>query len=192
MVEQRKDPGKRKAQHLLASEVLKLVHGPEEAEKTREEHQAMRNPTFASVSKIGTSNTKQSIATQGDPTANNHIKLPSSLVHNTPYVFSRILYYAGLVESKSKATRLIAEGGAYIASTPSVKGEGDQDSLTFTPIPVDQRSDVGHLLTTTMILRTGKWKTRVIEVIEDEEFDAAGLDVPGWSEWKMSASRGER
>jgi tyrosyl-tRNA synthetase len=36
------------------------------------------------------------------------------------------------------------------------------------------------------VLRTGKWKVRVVEVVDDEVFESEGLEAPGWAEWKES------
>ena len=60
------------------------------------------------------------------------------------------------------------------------------DMLTYTPIlnwnPKETEKYVieGELL----VLRVGKWKVKVIKIVSDEEFDAMGLDTPGWQEFK--------
>lgn len=171
MAEHTQDVGKRKAQHLLATEVLELVHGAEVAAKAQAEHQAMRALTLASLSN---NETKSQSAEQ-------RTKLPRSLVHNT--AFGRILYHAGLVGSKSEGARMISKGGVYVAT----RSQGQDGELSFTQIKDQQPSEMETLLVDgLLILRLGKWKVRVIEVVPDEEFDAEKQDAPGWSEYKSS------
>lgn len=168
MAQHMQNPGKRKAQHLLAAEVLELVHGPEVATKTQAEHQAMRAPTIISL--LHHSSTDSDSA---------RTKLPKSLVRNT--TFGRILYHAGLVATKSEGARLVSKGGVYIAS-PS---KDLTDGLSFTQIKEQQPLDVTNLVADgLLILRLGKWKVRVIEVMQDEEFEAENHDAPGWRDFK--------
>ncbi|KAF7846102.1 hypothetical protein BT93_L5252, partial [Corymbia citriodora subsp. variegata] len=167
MTEHKMNPGQRKAQHLLAGEVIQLVHGAEEAEQARAEHQAMRSPTVNSLTQQSTS----------DEAANETIvKLPKSLVHDTP--LARILYHAGIAATKSEGARLIAKGGIYVASI----SPQEDDKLIFTAVKNLTSSDVESLIIDgRLMLRLGKWKVRVIEVVSDEEFEASGQDAPGRS-----------
>lgn len=162
MQEHQVNRGKRKAQHLLAGEVLELVHGPQEAAKTRAEHQAMRAPSLSTLTKLAspqgelTSGVKSTQAAQ-------RIQLPRSLVHDVP--FARILFHAGLAPTKSEATRTIAKGGAYVAvpADSSTTSEG----INFVPIASGRPADAqDHVMDGLLILRLGKWKVRVIEVVE--------------------------
>jgi len=182
MAEHATNPGKRKAQHLLASEVLELVHGKDVAKKTRAEHEGLRNPTLATFS-------------LRTPTAGSCERaiLPSSLVLNTP--FSRILYHAGVVSSKSEGARLIAKGGAYVAvsSQKGTAGDAslaaDSDKLAFVQLKDQSPADVQQFVANGMLVfRIGKWKVRVVEVVEDADFDAQGLSAPGWDDLKASRS----
>lgn len=159
------DPGKRLAQHLLASEVLELVHGRETAELTRAQHQAMRNPTSGVGGQL-----------QGERTI-----LPKSLVAGAS--FTRILWHAGITGTKSEAARLIKSGGVYVAS-----GSGAQDSeLKFTQIKDQKPEDIESFLNDGLIvLRTGKWKVRIVEVVDEATFEKEGNEAPGWEEWKES------
>lgn len=176
MSKQNIDPGKRKAQHLLASEVLELVHGREEAIKTRKEHQMMRSPTIESL-------TGSAITNEEDLPQNLGIKrvvLPRSLLSDTP--IARILYHAGLVATKSEGARLVAKGGVYIASEAS---KNDIQELVFSQVKAQQTANVISMpMAGLMVLRIGKWKVRVIEVVDDEEFERKGIDAPGWKESK--------
>ncbi|CAK4033450.1 Tyrosine--tRNA ligase, mitochondrial [Lecanosticta acicola] len=180
MVEHRADPGKRKAQHLLAVEVLELVHGPEEASKTRSEHQVMRNPTIASLSEKS-----QTTPTSGQSLDSQRIRLPLSLVHKAP--FGRILYHAGLAATKSEGARTISKGGAYVASVSRVAAPGKEGELNFVTIKDQSASDM--ITDGLLILRIGKWKVYVIEVLPDDQFDAQGRDAPGWMEYKSALNR---
>ena len=167
------DPGKRLAQHLLASEVLELVHGHEVATLTREQHQAMRNPSLTAQSQL-----------QGERTI-----LPRSLVAGAP--FTRILWHAGITGTKSEAARLIKSGGVYVAE--SVSGpEADSAESKFAPIKHQKPEDLESFHRDSLIvLRTGKWKVRVVEVVDDETFEKNlnGSEAPpGWEESKASGA----
>lgn len=177
MDEHRADPGKRKAQHLLASEVLELVHGPEEALKTRSEHETMRNPTLASLSRQPASGSQQEQSSDSQ-----RISLPMSLVHKTP--FSRILYHAGLAATKSEGARAISKGGAYVASASPNASTHRDGELNFVPIKDQVASEM--VRDGLLILRIGKWKVRVVQVVPDEDFEALGQEAPGWTEYKSN------
>lgn len=179
MAEHATDPGKRKAQHLLASEVLELVHGREEAIRTREEHRALRKPSLATLSRTTTSADKASKDEALGSGAQRTI-LPSSLALNTP--FSRILYHAGIVPTKSEGARSIAKGGVYVAKPTS-----DMHELLFVQLRDQRPHEVQqYVLDGMLIFRVGKWKTRIVEIIEDAEFDARQLHAPGWEEWQAT------
>ncbi|KAK5130383.1 hypothetical protein LTR08_002175 [Meristemomyces frigidus] len=187
MTEHSADPGKRKAQHLLASEVLELVHGREEATKTRSEHQALRNPSIASLGQRNDGSTR--VGSQSTSSGSERTVLPSSLVLNTP--FSRILYHAGIVPTRSEGTRLVSKGGAYVATTATSTPvlEDGSGELHFVQLK-DQKPEglQQYLMNGMLVIRVGKWKVRVVEVVEDAEFDARKLDAPGWLEWKNMRS----
>lgn len=165
------DPGKRLAQHLLASEVLELVHGREVAILTREQHEAMRNPSLTGQSQL-----------QGERTT-----LPRSLVAGAP--FTRILWHAGIVGTKSEAARLVKSGGVYVAESAS----GAQASETkFVAIKSQKPEELETFKRDGLIvLRTGKWKVRIVEIVDDETFEKnldGGEAPPGWEEWKATGS----
>ena len=165
------DPGKRLAQHLLASEVLELVHGRDTAEITRSQHQAMRNPSLASQDQ-----------SKGERTI-----LPRSLVEGA--TFARIMWHAGITGTKSEAARLVKSGGVYVASASSSSGgaAGQEAELKFAQIKDQKPEDIESFSKDGLIvLRTGKWKVRVVEVVDDEVFESEGHEAPGWAEWKES------
>ena len=160
------DPGKRKAQHLLASEVLELVHGREEAEKTRTEHQTMRSPNLASLTGRARTQQDQGQGLQSDGTED-RIVLRKSQVLDTP--ISRVLLHAGLASSKSEGARMVAKAGVYVASR--TLGHENQE-LHFVQAKDQNVQNAAELLVDELlILRIGKWKVRVIEVIDDGDME---------------------
>lgn len=72
---------------------------------------------------------------------------------------------------------MIQKGGVY-AGSPAVSGE-----VTFMPLQ-NETGDEYLLEKSLLILRVGKWKVRVVEIVPDAVFDEAGLNAPGWDEFK--------
>ncbi|SMR44438.1 unnamed protein product [Zymoseptoria tritici ST99CH_3D1] len=180
MIEHAADPGKRKAQHLLASEVLELVHGPEEAVKTRAEHQSMRKPTLGSLASSSADAASDQSASGAQ--AAQRTRLPKSLVYNTP--FGRIFYHAGLVSTKSEGARLVTKGGAYVA-TPGEQSADQSGGLNFVQVKDQQPAEIeGLVMGGLLVLRLGKWKVRVIEVVDDADYESSGQSAPGWTDFK--------
>lgn len=170
------DPGKRKAQHLLATEVLELVYGPEEASRTRASHQASRAPTLAALTQTGAANSDMSEKAGED----GRTVLPASLISDSTW--AKIVYHAGFVSTKSEGTRLIAQGGVYVASPGTTGRQGDLEFVQIkdqTPGAADQ-----FVLHGKLVLRFGKWKVRVVEVMDDAEFVAQGCEARGWQDGK--------
>lgn len=174
MVKHQADPSQRHAQHLLAREVVDLVHGAEEAQKTQNQHTFSRRPNL------------QSLQAEADATKDslNRLYLPYTLVHNKQP--ARILYHAGLAKSNSDGTRMVQSGGAYIGARSdqadvSLDGELEFRSLKGVTAPMItymlQQSNV-------LVLRTGKWNVKLVEVISDVEYEQKGLSAPGWEEAK--------
>ncbi|KAL9061119.1 MAG: hypothetical protein Q9162_000264 [Coniocarpon cinnabarinum] len=124
------------------------------------------------------------------------VVLPASLIKNKP--IARILHSAGLVTSRSEGHRLAAAKGAYYGRRSSDK-EQMSDDLSFRPAhpgdveaawsnvirdhesgTMDKEGEEGLL-----VLRSGKWKVRVVRVVTDEVFEQMNLpDPPGWAEHK--------
>jgi tyrosyl-tRNA synthetase len=187
MAQHRQDPGKRPAQHLLAAEVLELVHGVDVAARTRAEHQRLRAPSLAS---LATPPVDASAPAAAAADAVLRTRLPRSLVEGTPV--ARILYHAGLVESKSEGARMVGKGGVYVA-TAAAEGPcgGERTTLSFSSVKDVKADEVQGLVQDgLLVLRLGKWKVRVIEVVDDDDFDSAGGEAPGWTAYKEA--RGER
>lgn len=191
MIGHRDHPGERKAQHLLAREVLELVYGAEEASRAEAEHRASRRPSLAALTEGRTNAQPSDVApSTGTTSASDRAKssdssrpcLPMSLVRGVPY--SRILYHAGIVATKGEGSRMIKKGGVYVGVRGADEGE---DNITF------RRVDEGEIFEDTfpnrlLILRVGKWKVRVVNILHDDEFERQGHDAPGWADFKGSVS----
>ncbi|KAI9807893.1 MAG: hypothetical protein M1825_005199 [Sarcosagium campestre] len=187
MSQHNEDASKRIAQHLLAREVIQLVHGDVEASTAQAQHGAMfgrgRAPTLAAIGAASPS------SSAGPPNSGNissrHTILPKSLVKNKP--FARVLHSAGLTESHSEAHRLIAiQGGAYVGHRDSGQEMGDEVRYarirqSWTPEQTEDYIQEGDLL----LLRVGKWKIKIIKIVEDDEFERLDLDAPGWAAEKQ-------
>lgn len=197
MSKQRETPETRSAQHLLASEFLDLVHGPEvKHQAAREYSNRLTQRTTISISEHISrlkAEVEQSTAAANLPeyenvqspsvnkrapqTSSNNaplptIDLPRSMVEEAS--FPTILKEAGLVNSRSEGQRLINNKGAYVGGKTGEKHEL-QDELSWTYIKgthagaakkwiVWGNDDKGLLL-----LRVGKWKIKVVNVIPDAE-----------------------
>lgn len=193
-------PSNRLAQHILAHDVVELVHGQQLATQAQNEHnmifqipvatkpEATKPVAAKHVNAAGPSDPFFSpklnpqaprISASNAPSPN--LILPKSLVYNQS--ISRLLYHAGLVVSKSEGHRLAEKQGAYIAALPGQKkAMGDQ--LEFTPALNWDPSQTEKFIIDgdTVILRVGKWNVRIIKIVSDEEFEKRGLTAPGWKE----------
>jgi len=198
MATHEQDPSKRLAQRRLALEVVQMIHGQSAAEEAENQTRLLfpgtklpptpsapipiddsKNPPLnVSLNPKAPQISAQSISSS-------RITLPRSLVYNQP--ISRVLFAAGLVSSRSEGHRLAANRGAYIGGSKALNHSKNMgDALCFSPIAnwkpeltEDYIIDGGLL-----VLRVGKWKVKVVHIIPDEEFEAQGLDAPGWGEWK--------
>lgn len=203
MEEQNKEPSKRTAQHLLAYEFVELVHGKEEADAVSLQHRQL----FRSRSSTGEPSPmpKAPNTTAGNPQSptagfetpqsgnryasqtnfanmpNVKVTLPKSLVYNQQ--FNKILWSAGLVSSKGEGHRVITNNGAYVGSRPGDSGPMSDD-LSFTPIrPWPSEKTQNYIIGENLLmLKLGKWKLKLVEIISDEEFREQGLTAPGWEE----------
>ncbi|KAG9748995.1 tyrosyl-tRNA synthetase, partial [Aureobasidium melanogenum] len=172
MAEHQVDPSQRKAQHLLAREIVDFVHGPEEAENTQNQHKFSRRPNLQTL-QTKAENSKEGL---------NRLYLPHGLVHNKPP--ARILYHAGLAKSNSDGTRMVNSGGAYIGSQSDENGSDPNGELKFRSLKGITAAMVTEMMekSNVLVLRTGKWNVKLIEVISDVEYEQKGLSAPGWEE----------
>lgn len=201
MTEQRKDESKRVAQHKLASEFVELVHGKAAAQKAEQEHRQLfeKKLTLSDIQ----AQAKPMIETTPDgrpidinPLVNKHakpldvhsggevnMKLPKSLVIQQP--LSRILWSAGLVASRSEGQRMINNKGVYVGGRAQKQGDTTMgDALTYVQVEDSKWSTVSKFVIdeNLLILRTGKWRVKVVTIVPDEDYEAAGLSCPGWKE----------
>ncbi|KAI9729543.1 MAG: Tyrosine--tRNA ligase, mitochondrial [Cirrosporium novae-zelandiae] len=213
MEEHNKDPSLRRAQHRLAEDCVELIHGKAEANAAKKQHQSLfgsresvpeatatstqneplepgagSKPRLSQIPRIDPTEVASAALNKYAPQVNAFNPpsptgtLPKCLVYNQP--FSKILYYAGLVSSKSEGHRLTTKHGAYVGSRADGRGNMS-DNLTFTPIKTWEKEKTATFIIgeDLLILRVGKWKIRCIKVISDEEFKAQGLSCPGWEEY---------
>lgn len=197
MVEHQQDESKRVAQHKLAAEFTELVHGPRAAQSAEEEHRALfkKDMTLDDLMKMNQPRqppTQQpveahpSLVKDGKPQDMEKYGsaqgwLPQSAVFEKP--MSHVLWSAGLVQSKSEGQRLISNKGAYVGAK---KGEDSQmsDSLSYQVIKESGWNWWKDFIIEDklLILRTGKWRIKVINIVSDEEFLEKGLTCPGFNE----------
>jgi len=201
IVEHKADESKRVAQRKLAHNFVELVHGSTAANEAEAQHlQVFSNKlTLADVQ----NQLKESTTTPDgrpvdiNPLLNKHakpldqhssydvnIKLPQSLVIQQP--LSRILYSAGLVASRSEGQRMINNRGVYIGGKVGKDGANAamEDQISYVPATDAKWAFVEPLVLNgnILILRTGKWKKKFVEIVSDEEYEASGLTCPGWKE----------
>lgn len=185
MKEHLQDPPKRIAQHLLAYEVLWLVHGEKVAQDTQREHRMVygsRAPSPQEPAKQDISQYKYGLHTTVDNRPRIDMLLPRQVIEGT---LPRIVYAAGLSESVSDADRIIKNGGIYIGGSPGQKAHENVgmrlDQLQFTPARTWKIEDNANFLIDgrILLLRKGKHNIRCIEFISSEEWDARGLEYPG-------------
>ncbi len=202
MQDHEKDQSKRIAQHKLAREFTELIHGLGAAEEAEEQHRKLHNKHMSiSDMRASVAETKatevhprtglpmfahpslnkhaQPLHREDDPTTN--VRLPRSLVFEKP--MSRILWSTGLVTSRTEGQRLINAGGAYVGGASDAKQQMD-DNLTFTPIRTADWQEVKKYILddNLLILRSGKWRIKIVNIIPDDEFVKLGLTCPGWEE----------
>lgn len=203
MEEQNQDPSKRIAQHRLAYEFVELVHGKDEADAVSLQHRQLFRPRSSTGEPspmpvkpdAGNANPRSPTAKFDNPQSGNQfapqtnfanmpnvrVTLPRSLVYNQ--TFNRVLWSAGLVSSKSEGHRVIANNGAYVGSRPGDSGPMSDD-LAFTPIRpwFSEKTEQFIIGENILMLKLGKWKFKVVEIVSDEEFREKGLTAPGWEE----------
>ena len=197
MQEHNKDAAKRVAQHKLAKEVLKIVHGQQIAQKTEGEHRSLFKKPSIDVPQMPASangerppdmnrslNETAPIVNADSPPFHS-LTLPKSLVYNQP--ISRILYYAGMVASRSEGHRIIVNKGAYLGARPARTGKMG-DNVDWTPATNFEGKDTETYIIggDTLFLRVGKWKIKIIKIVSDEEFEEQGLTAPGWEELRKA------
>ncbi len=185
MVKHNADPSKRVAQHLLASEVVSLIHGETAAKEAQEQHGQMfsKNSTILEAAPGRTPEMEPYDPVEEQTTLNNAPRidmiLPKSLILGQS--IGRILQAARLVKSSSEGHRLAASQGAYIGGMPGQKKPMETAAISFTPIKLWFPQETQKFLINgeLLILRKGKHNVRVIRVVSDEEYEVSGETYPG-------------
>ncbi|KAJ9640181.1 tyrosyl-tRNA synthetase [Knufia peltigerae] len=210
MKEHQKDASKRVAQHTLAREFVELIYGTESAKEAEQQHRQLFKKTLtisditSSVADAKASDTATGAGRQAPnanfthPSLNKHaqpmrmednastrVKLPRSLVVDKP--LGQIMFAAGLVSSKAEGHRLIMAGGAYVGALPGSMSKMD-DSLSFAPAQSNTAQEAAKYVIDgkLLILRVGKWKMKIIDIIPDEEYEQAGLTCAAWEGMKAA------
>jgi len=208
MEEHEQDASKRIPHHKLAKEIVELIHGLGAANTAEAEHRALygkmvsvsgilqtvgapKQETLEEMYQAGFVNpqvNKHAKPLSRESAGSPHIQLPRSLVIGQP--LSRVCWSAGLTSSKSEAQRLINAAGLYIGANADAKG-GMDDALSFTPAKgaswdLLQKYIIDEKL---LILRVGKWKMKIINIVSDEEFAQSGKTCPGWEQNAEDATK---
>ncbi|KAI1174803.1 tRNA synthetase class I [Nemania sp. FL0916] len=190
MEQHNQDPPKRHAHHILAFEVLSLVHSAAEAQATQTQHKQLYakgsalplvTPTILPEHEAhpGSDGSTTSHALRFRP----HIKLPESLI--TGQSVARILYAAGLASSASEAHSLIRHNGAHVGGCPGGLKSGStlmhDGDLSFTLAKNWFPQDTKNYLIDDklLILRRGKHFLRIVEMVSDEWWEKSGQQYPG-------------
>lgn len=148
----------RKAQHVLAREVVSLVHGDQAASDAEQQHRLLFG--------------KSSVATNEKPTID--LKLPHSLIHTKS--IGRILQATGLALTASEGQRIAQSSGAYIG----VKGEADNE-VSWVQIKGWKSENVKDFLLhgDLLFFRKGKQNIKIVQVVNDNEYEALGESYSG-------------
>jgi tyrosyl-tRNA synthetase len=211
MEEHSKDESKRTAQHKLAYEFVELVHGLGNAQQAEQQHRKLFGQKIsakdlrAPAKRENKSTGEAGYSTDINPSLNKYapqsnvenmgptrITLPESLILGQP--LSKILWSAGLVSSRSEGQRLINNRGAHIGSTSDRAGRDMGDGLSFAPITSWKPDETSRFIIdgNLLVLRVGKWKVKIIDIVGDEEYEKTGQTAPGWKELEGSdAGKGE-
>ncbi|WEW59260.1 tyrosyl-tRNA synthetase [Emydomyces testavorans] len=186
------DPSKRVAQHKLAREFVELIHGAKEAEQAAKQHRTIFMSKFSTGNRSATE-TDEACGTglsEDEPRPQKlkmfevpspHVTLPRSLVVNQ--FFHKVLWSAGLVESKAEGFRKIVRNGVHVAS----RADSNQvmgDAISYIPVKtwppeITEKFIIDDSL---MILKIGKWNIKIIKIVSDQEYEKLGLSAPGWNE----------
>lgn len=199
MHEHQKDESKRTAQHKLASEFTELIHGLDAAKKAEAEHRALFSKNLSlneilATSKEKTPATEQEVDSppqfaknpspeSADKYSTVKAVLPRSAVMHKP--MSAVLRAAGMVKTNAEGYRLIVSGGAYIGGSiadQSTRKLANNEALVYTKIGHSRWGWWKDFIIDDklLILRVGKWRIKVIDIVSDHEFSSRGLTYPGY------------
>ncbi|GAB7358316.1 hypothetical protein MBLNU230_g2389t1 [Neophaeotheca triangularis] len=152
------NPGAREPQHLLAREVLELVHGREEALAAERAHRGSRRPSLDAFSSPADG--------ESGLEGQERVSLPREQVVGLS--MAAVLQVAVPGSSKSGLARMISSGGLYVARAQRGSAGEEKGELDFVAWR-DPRGVVGEEALVgegkLLVLRLGKWKVRVVEVV---------------------------
>ena len=192
MVEHWKQPSLRKAQHVLASEFLEIVHGEKIAKETRQQHETIWAKPKAIL--VGEEADKEEDGTDqkkvGQPTGfdlntapRSHVRLPAHLIYTKS--IGKLLHACGLASSNAEGHRLATAHGVYIGGNNCSKVGPMADNLIswgridqWYPEKTKDFLIDGKLL----FLRRGKANIRIIEVVPNVEYKKSGETFPGYGD----------
>jgi tyrosyl-tRNA synthetase len=213
MEKQRSDPPSRIAHHTLAQEFVEITHGRDTAQKTALQHQQLfrSRSSTAQPTPPPTTGPRMPETYAHKPEAK-FLNRAAGNIHAPPVTYesmstgtvllprplvleqtlNKVLYNAGLVSSYSEGHRLIANKGAHIGSRAGDSGAMN-DALSFTPIHpwVKERTPDFLIDEKLLIFKVGKWRMKMVELIDEAEFEAKGLTAPGWEEFKKRRAEGK-
>lgn len=175
MEEHNADPSKRTAQHTLAFEFVSLIHGSQTALQEAQQHSFRFGGELPTI-------VKDPEASTGILNANTRpradMKLPRSVMKLSP---AKLLYATGFVSSGAEGQRLVSSQGAYVAGQPGQKRGLVPGNLAWTPIKLWYPEETAKFLLDDriLILRKGKHNVRIVELVDDEEWEASGQIYPG-------------
>ena len=183
MEEHDKAPHKRIAQHKLAQEVLKLVHGEKVANEAEQEHRGLFQKSSTPEPNQSTDHaTNAAPLLNRDKAPTNSLVLPRSLVYGRR--IPHVLYHAGIVSSRSDGHRLVTKKGVYLGARPGASGTMGQQ-VDYSPAANWEGTETEkYIIGDRLIIRIGKWNVKIIKIISDEEFEKQGLFAPGWKDDK--------
>lgn len=169
------DFSKRHAQHILAFEVLSLVHGSQKALQEAQQHQFRFGGQLPHV-------VPEPSAESGIVTPNNapriDIQLPRSVMDLSP---AKLIRAAGLASSNTEGQRLVSDQGVYVAAQPGQDRGLVPGNLSWTPMKLWYPHETAKFLIDgrILILRRGKHNVRIVELVSDDEWKASGKFYPG-------------
>jgi tyrosyl-tRNA synthetase len=193
--EHMKSPSERKAQHKLAIELVELVHGKHEALDLMKQRSLIFKspiqPYFGDKSSAQSAAGETTLDVSGasaldlaQVNVNNRpraqMKLPRSLVETKS--IGKVLFAAGLAESKSEGHRLAQNQAVYIGGAPTKHKQAmNEAAVSFAAVKAWKPEDIKTYLIhdKLLMLRRGKHNIRIIEIVEDEEYEKSGLTYPG-------------
>lgn len=179
MIEHREDPGKRKAQHLLAQEICRLAHGEQTTLATIDQHSRARGTTIDSL--LGASPTSEDVKVSANKSgidcAPKHY-LPRSFVEHLD--FANVVFSIGATSSVKEAKKLRQQGGLYAAA----KSRDEPEKVEFKQVNADHQATDLLIDGQFLVIRSGKWRTFIVEVLDDNVFESQGLAVSSIPDWK--------